>query len=138
MCLRFQFCTHQRVCILHFLKKSQIRCTLVRVRLRGLINGRESAPLLGISSSVPFWSESVPNSLEDHRFTTALIFPQQVEEANSRSWQNSGTLSIHTRKERIDQKPSHATIPLKYIQDHCCAAEAIFCCPTMNSHRLKS
>ena len=56
---------------------------------------------------------------EDHRFTTALIFPQQVEEANSRSWQNSGTLSIHTRKERIDQKPSHATIPLKYIQDHC-------------------
>ncbi len=28
MCLRFQFCTHQRVCILHFLKKSQIRCTL--------------------------------------------------------------------------------------------------------------
>jgi hypothetical protein len=21
MCLRFQFCTHQRVCILHFLKK---------------------------------------------------------------------------------------------------------------------
>jgi hypothetical protein len=33
-----------------------------------------------------------------------LIFPQQVEEANSRSWQNSGTLSIHSRKERIDQK----------------------------------
>ncbi len=29
MCLRFQFCTHQRVCILHFLKKSQIRCTLL-------------------------------------------------------------------------------------------------------------
>ena len=54
---------------------------------------------------------------EDHRFTTALIFPQQVEKL--RSWQNSGTLSIHTRKERIDQKPSHATIPLKYIQDHC-------------------
>ncbi len=23
MCLRFQFCTHQRVCVLHFLKKSQ-------------------------------------------------------------------------------------------------------------------
>jgi hypothetical protein len=22
MCLRFQFCTHQRVCILHFLKKA--------------------------------------------------------------------------------------------------------------------
>jgi hypothetical protein len=56
---------------------------------------------------------------EDHRFTMALIFPQQVEEANSRSWQNSGTLSIHTRKERTDQKPSHATIPLKYNQDHC-------------------
>jgi hypothetical protein len=48
---------------------------------------------------------------EDHRFTTALIFPQQVEEANSISWQNSGTFSIQTRKERIDQKPSHATIP---------------------------
>jgi hypothetical protein len=30
-----------------------------------------------------------------------LIFPQQVEEANSRGWQNSGTLSIHTRKERL-------------------------------------
>ncbi len=29
MCLRFQFCTHQRVCILYFLKKSQIRCTLM-------------------------------------------------------------------------------------------------------------
>ncbi len=29
MCLRFQFCTHQRVCILYFLKKSQIRCTLL-------------------------------------------------------------------------------------------------------------
>jgi hypothetical protein len=29
MCLRFQFCTHQRVCILHFLKKSQIRCSLL-------------------------------------------------------------------------------------------------------------
>jgi hypothetical protein len=29
MCLRFQFCTHQRVCILYFLKKSQICCTLV-------------------------------------------------------------------------------------------------------------
>ncbi len=29
MCLRFQFCTHHRVCILHFLKKRQIRCTLL-------------------------------------------------------------------------------------------------------------
>jgi hypothetical protein len=29
MCLRFQFCTHQRVCILYFLKKSKIRCTLL-------------------------------------------------------------------------------------------------------------
>jgi hypothetical protein len=29
MCLRFQFCTHQRVCILYFLKKSQIRCILM-------------------------------------------------------------------------------------------------------------
>ena len=29
MCLRFQFCLHQRVCVLHFLKKSQIRCTLM-------------------------------------------------------------------------------------------------------------
>jgi hypothetical protein len=29
MCLRFQFCTHQRVYILYFRKKSQIRCTLV-------------------------------------------------------------------------------------------------------------
>ncbi len=29
MCLRIQFCTHQRVCILHFLKKCQIRCTLM-------------------------------------------------------------------------------------------------------------
>jgi hypothetical protein len=28
MCLRFKFCTHQRVCVLNFLKKSQIRCTL--------------------------------------------------------------------------------------------------------------
>ncbi len=31
MCLRYQFCTHQRVCILHFLKKSQIRCTLMYI-----------------------------------------------------------------------------------------------------------
>ncbi len=29
MCLRFQYCTHQRVCVLNFLKKSQIRCTLM-------------------------------------------------------------------------------------------------------------
>ncbi len=29
MCPRFQFCTHQRDCIIHYLKKSQIRCTLV-------------------------------------------------------------------------------------------------------------
>jgi hypothetical protein len=29
MFLRFQFCTHQRVCIPHFIKKSQIRCTLM-------------------------------------------------------------------------------------------------------------
>jgi hypothetical protein len=29
MCLRFQFCTHQRVCILQFLNKRVIRCTLV-------------------------------------------------------------------------------------------------------------
>jgi hypothetical protein len=29
MCLRFQFCTHQRVCVLNFLKKSQICCTLM-------------------------------------------------------------------------------------------------------------
>ncbi len=29
MCLKFQFCTHQRVYILYFLKKSQIRCTLL-------------------------------------------------------------------------------------------------------------
>jgi hypothetical protein len=27
MCLRLKFCTHQRVCFLNFLKKSQIRCT---------------------------------------------------------------------------------------------------------------
>jgi hypothetical protein len=33
MCLRFQFCTHQRVCILYFLKKSQIRCTLLYIPL---------------------------------------------------------------------------------------------------------
>jgi hypothetical protein len=32
MCLRFQFCTHQRVCILYFLKKSQIRCTLMHTQ----------------------------------------------------------------------------------------------------------
>jgi hypothetical protein len=31
MCLRFQFCTHQRVCILQFQKKSQIRCTLMYI-----------------------------------------------------------------------------------------------------------
>jgi hypothetical protein len=33
MCLRFKFCTHQRVCILHFLNKSQIRCTLLYISL---------------------------------------------------------------------------------------------------------
>ncbi len=37
MCLRFQFCTHQRVCILYFLKKSQIRCTLVGSILNKLL-----------------------------------------------------------------------------------------------------
>ena len=34
----------------------------VRIRLSGLINGRNQIPFLGISSSIPFWSESVPNS----------------------------------------------------------------------------
>ncbi len=29
MCLRFKFCTHHRVCVLNFLLKSQIRCTLL-------------------------------------------------------------------------------------------------------------
>ncbi len=32
MCHRFQFFTHQRVCILYFLKKSQIRCTLLCIQ----------------------------------------------------------------------------------------------------------
>ncbi len=31
MCLRFQFCTHQRVCVLNFLKESQIRCNLMYI-----------------------------------------------------------------------------------------------------------
>jgi hypothetical protein len=35
MCLRFQFCTHQRVCLLHFLKESQIRCTLMYILAGG-------------------------------------------------------------------------------------------------------
>ncbi len=34
MCLRFQFCTHQRVCILYFLKKSPNCCTLLFSRER--------------------------------------------------------------------------------------------------------
>jgi hypothetical protein len=29
MCLGFKFCTHHRVCVLNFLLKSQIRCTLL-------------------------------------------------------------------------------------------------------------
>jgi hypothetical protein len=33
MCLRFKFGTHQRVCVLNFLKKSQIRCTLFYIVL---------------------------------------------------------------------------------------------------------
>ncbi len=35
MCLRFQFCTHQRVCILQFLKISQIRCNLMYIYVEG-------------------------------------------------------------------------------------------------------
>jgi hypothetical protein len=31
MCLRFQFCIHHRIWILHFLKESQIRCTLMYI-----------------------------------------------------------------------------------------------------------
>jgi hypothetical protein len=31
MCLRLKFCTYQRVCIIYFLKKSQIRCTLLYI-----------------------------------------------------------------------------------------------------------
>jgi hypothetical protein len=34
MCLRFKFCTHQRVYILYFLKKSQIRCSLLCIAQR--------------------------------------------------------------------------------------------------------
>jgi hypothetical protein len=40
MCLRFQFCTHQRVCILYFLKKSQIRCTLMYIFVCSLPCGK--------------------------------------------------------------------------------------------------
>ncbi len=53
MCLRFQFCTHQRVCILHFLKKSQIRCTLVMM-----------CTVCGVWSSMPHYPP--PFSLEVH------------------------------------------------------------------------
>jgi hypothetical protein len=44
MCIRFQFCTHQRVCILYFLKKSQIRCTLM---------DNASASLCSLAASIP-------------------------------------------------------------------------------------
>ncbi len=41
MCLRFQFCTHQRVCVLNFLKLSQIRCTLLNTFLKQVHNGHK-------------------------------------------------------------------------------------------------
>jgi hypothetical protein len=34
-------------------------------------NGRESEPLLGISSSILFWSESVPNNKNDYSLSYA-------------------------------------------------------------------
>jgi hypothetical protein len=37
MCLRFQFCTHQRVCVLHFLKKVKFvvpYCTIVHMQYK--------------------------------------------------------------------------------------------------------
>ncbi len=49
MCLRFQFCTHQRVCILYFLKKSQIRCTLAY----SLLEKHSVCPLVGIGTPPP-------------------------------------------------------------------------------------
>jgi hypothetical protein len=39
MCLGFKFCTHQRVCVLNFLKISQIRCTLLHTFLKQVHNG---------------------------------------------------------------------------------------------------
>jgi hypothetical protein len=33
MCLRFKYSTHQRVCVLNFLRKRQIRCTLRTVNV---------------------------------------------------------------------------------------------------------
>jgi hypothetical protein len=37
MCLRFKFCTHQKVCVLSFLYNSQIRCTLLPILPSGSI-----------------------------------------------------------------------------------------------------
>jgi hypothetical protein len=56
MCLRFQFCKHQRVCVLQFLKKSQIRCTLrlspIAVRLRARVTYHTPCHVVSLTVSL--------------------------------------------------------------------------------------
>jgi hypothetical protein len=74
MCLRFRFCTHQRVCILYFLKKSQIRCTLLHSLLKlaaslFFLNRYCSSfaiPCSQLSSCSAFFAS--PSSLQFHVF----------------------------------------------------------------------
>jgi hypothetical protein len=51
MCLRFTFCIHQRVCVLNFLLKSQILCTLVYTLQEVLANTEDI--ILHSSAPVP-------------------------------------------------------------------------------------
>ena len=45
------------------------------MNMKGLINGRNQIPLLGISSSIPFWSESVPNIGQNLKLIVVALEP---------------------------------------------------------------
>ncbi len=85
MSLRFQFCTHPWVCILNFLKKSQIRCTLMqdqhyRLPLRTLATLLDKSPTSqlggggGRSGASAEWFEfnEFKYRFASHRITSCL------------------------------------------------------------------
>jgi hypothetical protein len=55
MCLRFKFCALQRVCVLNFLKKSQIRCTYPTVPV-----DYEQLLFTGAATQYVFMNQRVP------------------------------------------------------------------------------
>jgi hypothetical protein len=83
MCLRFQFCTHHRVCILHFLKKSQIRCTLLYSVQYSIMRDsetfRQEIEDTVKPFSVYFLLEGRTHSIDPNTYVRLVIFCRESE-----------------------------------------------------------